>query len=491
MNRGELRTIVLDRASWHADVDDDFVAEVNRAAIDPAISRLASEIPSAVIPDEETIRLLKDRTSTSLGRTLAATNDTRVMTFGLNSLSGAQPILTDGTWDGMYLEITRSNGEILRYQARTFWLQGPGSAYANHYLVSLDRPWPHTSDTGLSFRLFQKFVYTRDDVTSIVDGRLWNSKRSTFRVLPAGFVRYNQVEDFRGTSNSTPALLSRWGVFQMPSPARAPSVVLDPKGSTWSTSQEAPGAFKYRYTYVWGRKTNVSAPGGSYDPVWESAPSAESASITVPSIPSASVSVYGLPNVDWMQDFDPSPASLRSGRSGWRKRIYRARTSTIAGGTTEDSVEASGVYYYLAETDGDETEFVDDGTYIPDYTRRLPESHGYYSWAASPHTDEDCDLDLRVTRRPPKLGTDTDTPPIHPDFNDMLILLVLKYLCEMDNQPARAADYEAQYVERRSVFQAKESNPADYVPPEPWVPDFGIQHNFSYFYGEFRSVVAP
>lgn len=488
MNRGELRTIVLDRASWHADVDDDFVAAVNRACIDTAISRLASEIPEAVVPDEETIRLITDRTSTSLGRTLAATTDVRVMTFGLDTLPGGYEILTDGTWDGLWLEITRSGGTTYRYQARTFWKPASGS-YKDHYLVSLDRPWQFPSDSGLTFRLYQKFVYTRDDVTSIVDGRLWDSKRTVFRVLPAGFARYSQTEDFKGQTKAPSAFLSRWGVFQMPAPARTPSVALDTKGGTWSTSQEAPGQFKYKYTYVWGKKTSLLAPGGSSDPMWESSPSAESATITVAGIPSAAVSLYNLTNVDWMQDFDPDPATLRNGHSGWRKRIYRARISTVAGGTTEDVVEASSVFYYLAEVDGNTTEFIDNGTYIPDYTRRLPESHGYFSWRASPQTDSDCDLDLRVTRRPGKLMTDTDAPPIHPDFNDLLALLVLKYLCEMERQPEKAADYEAQYISRRDTFRGKEANPADYIPPNPWVPDIGFYYHNNYpFYGEFSSV---
>lgn len=486
MNRGELRTIVLDRVSWHADVDETFEAEVNRACIDPAISRLASEIPEAVIPDEETIRLITDRTSTSLGRTLTPTTDVRVMSFGLDTLPGGSEILTDGTWDGLWLEITRANGDVLRYQARTFWKPASG-AYKDYYLVSLDRPWVYPSDSALTFRLYQKYIYTRDDVTSVVDGRVWDTRRTVFRVLPAGFARYAQVEDFRGQTRAPSAFLSRWGVFQMPAPARTPSVALDSKGGVWSTSQEAPGQFKYRYTYVWGKKTHIQAPGGSDDPMWESSPSAESATISVAGIPSAAVSLYNLTNIDWMQDFDPSPATLRNGHSGWRKRIYRARITTVAGGTTEDVVEAAEVYYYLAEVDGNTTEFIDDGTYIPDYSRRLTESHGYYSWRVSPQTDADCDLDLRVTRRPGKLMTDTDVPPIHPDFNDMLMLLVLKYICEMDSQPAKAADYEAQYVDRRDNFRAKEANPADYIPPNPWVPDIGLYFNDYPFYGRFTS----
>lgn len=486
MNRGEWRQKLLDLKSWHADVDDDFVAEVNRAVIDVAYARLASEVPEALMPDTETVTLLADQTSTALGRTVSTTDDLYVLDLGPRATGSA--IVVDGTWDGiMHIEVVRSNGDVLRFQCREFWLHDSQDAYDDHYLVSLDRPYIYTTDATLQFRIYQPYFYTKDTVTKLIDGRLFNTNRSLIRILPAGFARYANIEDYRGQSTQPVQVISRGPHFQMPAPNRTPTVGADPS-ENWATTQEAPGTFTYKYTYVWGRRAATwKAPGGFFDPMWESGPSPASAAYTVAAVGNDAVLLNGITNIDWQLKFDPNPATLRSGHSGWRKRIYRARTAVTSGGTTEANVEYPGVYFYLAEIDGDTTYYIDDGTAIPDYTRRLPESHGYWGWAAGPHQDQNYEIDLRVTRRPEQLQTDYDEPRVLPDFNDMLILLGLKYLSLLKKQPAEAADFEAQYTTRVERWQAREANPADFSVAIPWVPDYDTYYNQPYFYGRYSS----
>ena len=69
----------------------------------------------------------------------------------------------------------------------------------------------------------------------------------------------------------------------MPAPNRAPVATVpnqDPP-DPW-LGPEPPGTFKYRYTYVWGRKdTDIRAPGGAYDPMLESSPGPESNSVVM------------------------------------------------------------------------------------------------------------------------------------------------------------------------------------------------------------------
>ena len=468
MDRGDVRTAALGLRSWHADVDDAFVEDVNTLCIDPAAKRLASEVPEALLPEDETVVVLTQKTSASLGRTLAVTTDAYVLSFGLDTLPGGKPIAVDHTWDGLFwLEVTGKDGKIIRRQCREFWLQAAG-LYKDHYLVSLDRPWANTSDTGLAFRLYQPFVYTRDDVMQVLDGRVYDSSRQVVGLLPAAAVRRRQVEDFQGLSVGTPKALVRTSKVQLDTPNRPP-VASAYVASNWSTTQEPPGTFVYCYTYVWGMKgADFTAPGGSFDPVWESAPGPVSNTLT--SVYPASVKLTELTNIAWQKKFDPIPVAVRSGRTGWRKRIYRKRLAVAAGGTTVQNVEFPGIFFFLDEVEDDVTSYVDDGTKIPDYDRRLPESHGYWSLAPVPQPDKDYEIDLRVLRRPKALANDSDVLPFDVAFEDMFLLLVLHYLCKMDKDPEASADYERQYKERVEAFRAAQTSSSDYIPGEVWTP---------------------
>lgn len=483
MNRGEHRQAALDLLSWHADVDDDFVTEVNRG-MDRAYKRIAADVPDALIPDIEHVTVQQDHTSTSLGRTIANTDDEYVLTFGPASLAGASAIVVDGTWDGvMHLEITYGD-EVIRRQCREFWEHKSGT-YLDHYVVSLDRPINFSGQTGLSFRLYQPYFYTQDNVSRILDGRLWNTTRQQITVLPANFIRQSGWEDYRGESNGPPVALSRWRRFQLPAPTRTPTISTH-ASDNWSSSQEAPGTFKYRYTYVWGKRaTERQSPRGTYDPMWESAPSPESAAATVSAV-GADALVVNMVNIAWQVNFDPDPATIRSGRSGLRKRIYRARTATTAGGTTEDAVEASGVYFFLAEVSDDVETYTDDGTAIPEYERRLPESHGYWAWSFSPQQDEAYEIDLRVLRAPLRLMVDTDAPNLDPTFEHLLTTLLCKEVCRIGREPEQAMTFEAEYSAWVGSYNESQANPANHIPATPWSPGHTYVH-LDYVYGPYTT----
>jgi hypothetical protein len=438
------------------------------SVVEPAIKQLASECPEAFIPDEETSIVYRDWTDVSLGRTLAATSDAYVLSLGLENLAGAEDIVVDGTWDAIYyLEIKRSDGTILRRRCRKFFLATDPFGIGTYY-VSIDKVWPNASDTGMTFRLFQPYFYTRDDVTDVIDGRVFDENRQAIFSVPAGAVRFFQEEDYRGTGSGTPRRLSRWGHEQMPAPNRAPVALVPAQGDAW-LGPEPPGAFRYCYTYVWGRRDDeLVAPGGKKDPMLESAPSPVSNSVTVADMTRA-VSVTNLVNIDYQQNFDPTPTALRNGHSGWRKRIYRARSSVNAGAGTEESIESpEHVYYFLVEVDGDDTTFQDNGTITPDYFRRLPESTGYFRWVLSPHADGKYTVDWRVYRRPGVLLADTDTPPVHPDFEDMLLTLYCKWAAMADKQPAEAAVYQTEFEDKMGKWREKDANPAAAIIPISW-----------------------
>jgi hypothetical protein len=143
------------------------------------------------------------------------------------------------------------------------------------------------------------------------------------------------------------------------------------------------------------------------------------------------------------------------------------------------------VYFFLDEVDGLATTFIDNGSKTPDYARRMPESHGYFKWALHPHANDQYIVDLRVYRRPAALLSDSDAPQVHPEFEDMMLLLFLKYAAMLDKQPAEAQEYERQFLDKVAKWRAKDANPASVVYSVPWsMLDFGDW----YRYGPFKSV---
>lgn len=486
MNLGELREKVADLRSRHVS-GTTFAQEFRRSVVAPALKQLSSDVPEAFIPDEETIVIYKDYTSSSMNRKISATADPYVLLLGVQAAPGTTPIVTNGTWDGIYyLEVTDpTTGELIRRRCREFFTAG--APIANAY-VSIDRPWRNNTDTNLEFRLFQPYFYTRDDVTAIVDGRVYDSTQQVLFTVPAGAMRIFCQEDYNGTVTGRPERLSRWGHEQIPAPNRAvvASVPNQDPPTTW-LGPEPPGTFKYRYTYVWGKKDgDLTAPGGKYDPMLESSPSPESNQVVMTNAANA-VLLQALVNIDYMQNFDPTPSSLRNTHSGWRKRIYRARSAVVVTGGMQNDIEyPEDIYFFLDEVDGATTTFIDDGSITPDYTRRLPESHGYFRWALHPHQNDQYTVDFRVYRRPQLLLSDSDAPPVHPDYEDMLLLLCLKYAAMLDKQPAEAQEYERQFLDKVAKWRGKDANPSAVIVPVPWTM---VDYSDWYRYGPFKSVV--
>ena len=457
--------------------------------VEPALKQLASECPEAFIPDQETTVVYPDWTDVSLARKLDATADTYVLSFGAVALPGGKTIPVDGTWDGIYyLEIPddKTDRGYLRRRCMEFFVEPKDGLFC----VTLDRPWRNTTDTAMTFRLYQPFFYTKDDVTAIVDGRVYGKDRTVLFPIPAGAVRLFDEEDFHGEVTGRPQRLSRWGHEALQSPNKTPSVALVPgiDPPAW-LGPEPPGTFSYRYTYVWGRRDfELAAPGGRQDPMLESSPSPAS-NVLVMVDDTAAVRLSGMVNIDYMRNYDPDPAELRNGHGGWRKRIYRARTAVVTTAGMKNDIEyPENVYFFLTEVDGTTTSFDDDGTITPDYHRRLPEAHGYFQWALTPHPEATSTVDWRVYRRPASLISDSDAPQVHPDFEDMLLLLLLRWAAMADKQAAEAADYYSQFVDRVDQWRAKDANPVNHTIPITWSMN---DPGYPEVYRTAKSVVGP
>jgi hypothetical protein len=484
VNKSEWRQRACDEVNLDlADADDDVLDEIARDMA-TILDTVHERCPMAFVPDTETVFVYKDYRLADFGGCLgvSATADVRVLSFGV--LTGTTP-KTDGTWDGLFhIEVQDGAGRWHRRQCREFWSATNDNLNFTYY-VSLDRPWPNTTDTNLVFRLYQPFLVTRADVTEVLDGQVWDATHTFLQTLPEGWVTYTDRNDFQGRSKGRPENLYRAKRFQLDTPTLAPAVTSN-QVAPW-LGPEPPGRFTYVRTIVWGRREDeLVAPGGVLEPTFESAPSPVSSAITVPADGSSSVTVT-LPDVDWPIHFGVSGA-LSATHSGLRQRIYRARATTSgSSGSFRLPIEYPNVYQLLAEVDGSARTYTDDGTVIPDPFRRLPETTGYYLWRIYPYPDQAYQIDLRVRRKPTKLVNDSDTPNIDPTMNEMLVVALMAKLYRMKGNLAEAGNCEQKFKDGTAAFNARFAAPAKVIPPIPWGADLASARR-PFFIGPFRNV---
>lgn len=466
MNKKDWRDRLLTVRAWNADTTKGFSSELDDV-LNLALQRVASDVPGAVIPDIDHVVVNKDFTQADFGRGISSTTDPYVMSFGLGIGLNMVPE-TDGTWNGIYhIEFQDAKGVWHRRQCREFWLETVKLTHLNQYLVSLDRPLQSTilPVTNVSFRLYQPDFFFADDVMELVDGGIHDPNVSQIICLPQSFASYMEHDNIRGNVIGRPQYCARGKHFQIDAPVKPAVTTLGEQG-TWA-GPEPIGSFEYVFTYCWGKRdVEFSSNNGTPLPMWESAPSPVSSVATVSTYPGPSV-VLTLPEIDWQLNFGDS-ASLRYSRSGIYKRIYRRRSVT-GSSPSHGTIEAGSIFQYLADVDGVTTSYTDNGSVIPDYYRRLPESHGYYAYTFYPHQDQRYEVDFRVRRRPEKLVNDYDAPPVHPDCHDALIELGLYYLCLMDRQQEEANNHLQLYLTiHLPKLKAMYANPARMIPGLPW-----------------------
>ena len=98
MNKKEWRDRLLTIRAWNADTTKNFSSELDDV-LNLALSRLASDVPAAIIPDIDHLVVNKDFSQSDLGRGISTTTDPYVLSLGL---SGTLNPTTDGTWNGIY-----------------------------------------------------------------------------------------------------------------------------------------------------------------------------------------------------------------------------------------------------------------------------------------------------------------------------------------------------------------------------------------------------
>lgn len=393
-------------------------------------------------------------------------------------------------------------------QIRTVWVQTIGDEVHWHLTVWHPFPVQEHGTGPFNWRIYTEAYYFPDDVVEFKSVRVvGQDSPQPLRVVGQDEAEESGIVDSEfAISAGQPAIMYRRGHFQMPSPNTAPDVsILDPDDFAWEGPEPA-GEFEYCFTLTWGKRDLAwQAPGvGKWnqdltdflrqsdtafepdqwdmnryrEPLWESSPSPISSSITSVNgqteldnvVPAGAIGVL-LPNIEYMLGFMLSGSKrvvtsseysrIHSAHSGWHYRIYRRRKTEdydyyenlgvdIDGQNTFlQKLDIQDAFFLIAEIridlNGGSHQFVDQGSIIPDYNRRLRNVHGYQGFGLYPRPDARYVLDARVIRRPQPLVSESDAPPIHPEAIQLLIDQSMVHFFQNAKDPASAAEARAQY----------------------------------------------
>ena len=416
MNLGDVRKRVLEQLDWQPTQSSDFVALVDRL-INRSYQTLSREAPYLFW--EQKVRLATQVDTSSVSDVTADllavnTTDAYVLERAESPTSGATWVF-DGTWDGREIEATDSAGQTHRRTIREVW-NDSGDAKDR---LSLDRPWPNTSDTGMEYRIFTDRYYLPEDTIELRSATLFTDTNYRLSVATQYDMERLQLQDFKGRFVSRPEIIYRNAPFRLDAPTLAPVAEVSANG--WKGPDPA-GDFDYVYTYCWGRRDDdFDTALGKKFPKWESPPSPVSNRI-VATFGGLATNVT-LPNVDFMLNFGTA-GTKRLNRSGYYIRVY-ARRYTRDGGPR---IETPEVFFLVGEVSGSAEVYTHDGSELLDYQNRLRDKHGYQSITFYPMPDNRYEVDLRVLARPKPLVNDQDTPLIHEDGTEALILKTLQML---------------------------------------------------------------
>ena len=408
------------------------------------------------------------------------------------------------TWDGRIIEIDTADGTVYRNRIRTVWKEEVGSVF--HFQLSLFKPWPIDvlGNGPFKYRIYTEHYYLPDDMVQLKSARLFKSSFNwPLSVIGQDEAEKRSLSDRRTViAAGQPRAMWRRAHRSIQGPSVAPdatTVFSQPLNDDW-VGPEPPGSFQYIITYTWGKRDiNLRNPGtGFYDhqspewlddgldpvpsrpefgddrvrePLWESSPSPATPVVVVNPMQEVGLPQPGVkltvPNIEYMQGFLLAGTDSGFGaysrankaRSGWHVRIYRKRvTEDFSGYSFLSSVgrdatglrklDLSDAYYLLAEMRLDEFNggiFIDNGAIIPDFHKRLRDIHGYQAIQLYPKPDKRYEVDIRCIRRPQKMDTDQDVPPVHAEATDLIIHRALMLFYEHLGNPAMAEMARSRY----------------------------------------------
>ena len=442
MNKGEIRTRILEQVDWSPTQSTSFKAKVDRL-INRAYQQLSLEAPFLFFEEECKIITRKDVNSDSSVASDAlavATTDKYVLQRTYTTGTAGIPAWDfTGAWDSRMIEVTDSAGTVYRRRIREVWTDvNPQGTTTTFDRISIDHEWPNNSDTGMSYRIYNAAYELPADVVELRSARVWADTHHPLVIMSQNEMERHEYVDYQGNAVGRPNKIFRGRHWQIDAPNRAPTGHVFKESTAWVGPQPI-GDFDFCYTYVWGdRPTETKAPSGQLEPRWESAPSPISTKFSV----TEAAQTIGLmfPNIDqelnFFREHDGTSVvtPIRAQRSGLRKRIYLRRYTTLSGGPTIHEIESPEIFFLLDEIDGHIISYIVNGSKIPDYYRRLKETHGYQSIRLWPMPDAEYEVDCRVLRRPQLLIHDHDAPRIHEEACSLIVNKALVLFYEMEGK---------------------------------------------------------
>lgn len=436
----ELRAAVLSSADWAPTQSTTFVAELDRF-LWQAARRLVTLTPSLLQTTERMwIQPLLQNAALAADRLRVVAGDPLVLERP--ATTGRTAWYFNGIADSWNLWVTTTSNVVHRFKAHEFWTDQE----TGYERVSLDKPYPATAETGMTWKLWQDPYPLPPDVVSIVDVRRFHSNGGggfyTLRGLTERQLEERQLATGWASGNE-PFYWSRGQSVRRQPPRKAPTVT---NAGTWDAGGDDTGTFEYCYTYCWGiRDLDAVDPHGNYDPAWESPPSPVSGQATSTAGGGGAITI-AFPAPDYIAHYTglPTAGSARAFRSGYTVRLYARRVSD-----TETPVidELSG-FHLLAVVDATPGSYVHDGTAQLVYERPLSAQPVVPTIRVWPRTTQRMELDLRVVKPPMPLTVAADVIPVPHEVVQVVILDARRRLAEKMGQHAIAQDIQLNQIPR-------------------------------------------
>lgn len=479
MNRADIRQAIYDQIDWQPDTSEQAEAKVNRF-INRAYLQLALDAPFLFFEDKEHFRtqptVTSVKTITNDGLTQTAESGSGDSSEGVEhpglvwersySITAAYAPTGDDAsitewprdpesyagvvphpWDGRWLEITDSTGQVHRRRIRhVWWKRTPSSPPVDTHTdyITLDRPLDLRSFstdsseyTKLDYRIYTQSYYLPADTIEVRSLRTYDdTRREPISLIYTEEAEEQWWDDIQGTSAAgSPRKAFRTDFFQMPTPTYKP--ITSVGSGTWSDKDLQPfGTFEFFYTICWGTKDvtrtaigDIAAAGeANRFPRFESAPSPISDPVTVTS--STEQVNITLPNFGAKFGFGhDSVNNIEKDKSGFWKRIYARRTDTADSGTTRAKLGDSADFFFVGVTSGSDQSFSYSGQLLNN-SEPYRQTNGYSGIQLSPMPDAEYDVDVRYLRKPQPLNHDQAVPRVPPEAMDVILHSTLTLLYE-------------------------------------------------------------
>lgn len=457
----------------NASVSDDTYNDWLRERCLEALDMFILDVPDGLLTGSYQMYIPRQVQSATEGFYFSTTSDPWVLElvqldgdpFGSSgsSTTGWFPTIT-GAWDGlMWIEVTTANGIVWSCQTREWFRTGDGGLGGPfRYYVSLCARYPEygTPDTDMVGRIWPRYMWFPSQVLRpIGDPRIHRSGGTLVKRMDHMELLRVHGESWKGTENgTTPLRMSKATVRPFPASSYVPQV--SASGSAWAGPVQE-GDFTFRFTLAWGKHDAHQFVGLNTAlswPLFESAPSAESATFSHTTNPGVGV-IVTLPNIDFMENFYDA-GTIRHLHSGLYLLVYVSRSAVRSAGLGAiNQVETDDGYYLLdaVEVASAGPSYTWTGVAIPDRSRRLRYQSGTAEgWLVQPIQTQDIQLNWNCAYLPDFVERDYDVIPIRPQYAAAFQELFLAMVCMADGRDIAASEKHMQrYLNAKGKMTAQ------------------------------------